>query len=50
MRITVRNQPKQIVHKTLSQKTLHKNKVSGVAQGGSSEFKPQYSKKKKKEW
>jgi hypothetical protein len=48
MRITVRNQPKQIVHKTLSQKTLHKNKVSGVAQGGSSEFKPQYSKKKKK--
>jgi hypothetical protein len=28
-------------------KTLHKNMASGVAQGESPEFKPQYSKKKK---
>jgi hypothetical protein len=33
------------VSKTLSRKTLHKNRAGGVAQG---EFKPQYGKKKKK--
>jgi hypothetical protein len=31
----------------LSQKTLHKNMSSGVAQGESPEFKPQYLKKKR---
>jgi hypothetical protein len=44
-RIVVHSQPGQIVRETLSQKTLHKNRASGVAQG---EFKPQYCKKKKK--
>jgi hypothetical protein len=34
--------------KTPSQKTLHKNRAGGVAQGESPEFKPQYSKKKKR--
>jgi hypothetical protein len=29
------------VHETLSQKTLHKNRPGGVAQGEDSEFKPQ---------
>jgi hypothetical protein len=33
---------------TLSQKTLHKNRAGGVAQGEGPEFKPQYHKKKKK--
>jgi hypothetical protein len=41
-------QPRQIVHKTLSRKTLHKNRAGGVAQGEGPEFKPQYHKKKKK--
>jgi hypothetical protein len=31
----------------LSQKTLHKNKAGGVAQGEGLEFQPQYYKKKK---
>jgi hypothetical protein len=35
-------------HKTLSRKTLHKNRTGGVAQGKVPEFKPQYCKKKKK--
>jgi hypothetical protein len=30
-RIAVRSQPRQIVHETLSQKTLHKNRAGGVA-------------------
>jgi hypothetical protein len=47
-RITVQSQPRQIVHETLSQKTLHKNRAGGVAQDESPEFKPQYCKKKKK--
>jgi hypothetical protein len=42
----VQNQPRQIVCETLSQKTLHKNRVT---QGEGPEFKPQYHKKKKKE-
>jgi hypothetical protein len=46
-RIVVQSQPGQIVHKTLSRKTFHKNRVSGVAQGEGTEFKPQYCKKKK---
>jgi hypothetical protein len=39
-RITVRSQPMKIVHKTLARKTLHKNRVGGVAQGVGPEFKP----------
>jgi hypothetical protein len=39
-RIEVRNQPWQIVHETSSQKTLHKNRAGGVAQGEGPEFKP----------
>jgi hypothetical protein len=45
-KIMVRSQPGQIVHETYSQKTLHKNRVGGVAQGEDPEFKPQYHKKK----
>jgi hypothetical protein len=44
----VRSQPRQIVHKILSQKTLYTKRASIVAQGEGSEFKPQYHKKKKK--
>jgi hypothetical protein len=44
-RIVVQNQPRQIVCKTLSRKTLHKNMVGGVDQGEGPEFKPQYYKK-----
>jgi hypothetical protein len=47
-RITVQNQPRQIVHKTLSWKTLHRNRAGGVSQGEGPEFKPQDCKKKKK--
>jgi hypothetical protein len=42
----VQSQPGQIVHETLSQKTLHKNRAGGVAQGEGPEFKHQYHKKK----
>jgi hypothetical protein len=41
-RITIRSQPQQIVRETLSQKTHHKKRVGGVAQGKGPEFKPQY--------
>jgi hypothetical protein len=44
-RITVRRQPRQIVHETLSKKTHHKKRAGGVAQGGGLEFKPKYCKK-----
>jgi hypothetical protein len=44
-RIVVQNQPRQKVHKTLSQKTLHKNRAGGVAQGEGPEFNPQYFQK-----
>jgi hypothetical protein len=37
--ILVQGQPGQIVHKTLSQKTLHKKRAGGVAQGEGPEFK-----------
>jgi hypothetical protein len=43
-RIAVQRQPRQIVHETLFQQTLHKNKVGGVAQGEGPEFKSQYHK------
>jgi hypothetical protein len=44
--ILVQSQPGQIVFKTLSRKTLHRNKAVGLAQGEGSTFKPQYWKKK----
>jgi hypothetical protein len=44
----VQSQPGQIVHKTSSQKTLHKNKAGGVTQSESPDFKPQYCKKTEK--
>jgi hypothetical protein len=42
----VQSQPREIVRETLSQKTFHKNRVGGVAQGEGPEFKTQYRKKK----
>jgi hypothetical protein len=48
-RIAVRSQSGQIVHDTLSQNTIHKNRAGGVAQGEGPEFKPHYRKKRKKE-
>jgi hypothetical protein len=47
-RIMVQSQPKQIVHKTLSQKHSSQKRTSGVTQGVSPEFKPQYHQKKEK--
>jgi hypothetical protein len=47
-RIVVRNQPRQIVSKILSQKTPSQKRAGGVAQGVDPEFKPQYCQKKKK--
>jgi hypothetical protein len=47
-RMEVWSQSEQIVHETLSWKTLHKNRAGGVAQGAGPEFKPQYQKEKKK--
>jgi hypothetical protein len=44
----VQSQPGEIVHETVSQKTHHKKRTGGVAQGVSPEFKPQNHKKKKK--
>jgi hypothetical protein len=41
-RIAVQSQPRQIVHKTLSRKTLYKNWAGRVAQGEG----PEYCKKK----
>jgi hypothetical protein len=40
--IMVQRQPEQIVGKILSQKTHHKKRAGGVAQGEGLEFKPQY--------
>jgi hypothetical protein len=41
-RIMIQSQPGKIVHETLFQKTLHKNRVGGVAQGEYPEFMLQY--------
>jgi hypothetical protein len=41
-RITGQTQPRQIVLKTLSQKSHHKNRAGRVAQGVGPEFKLQY--------
>jgi hypothetical protein len=38
----VQSQPGKIVHEILSQKTLHKNRAHGVAQGESPDIKFQY--------
>jgi hypothetical protein len=46
-RVAVQSQPRQIVHKILSQKTLHINRAGRVAQGEGPEIKPQYYKKQK---
>jgi hypothetical protein len=46
-RIKVQSQPKQIVHKILARKTLHKNQAGGVAQSEGPEFKPPHCKKPK---
>jgi hypothetical protein len=48
-RIAVRSQPGQRVCETLSQKTLHKSRTGGVAQGVGPEFKPQAPALQKKE-
>jgi hypothetical protein len=37
-----------MVHETYLEKSFTKNRVSGVAQGKGSEFKPQYHREKKK--
>jgi hypothetical protein len=48
-RIVVQSQPRQIVQETLSQKTLHRNRTGGVAQGeGLSSSTSTAEKKKKK--
>jgi hypothetical protein len=47
-KIAVGSQPRKIVCKTLFQKTLHKNRPGGVAQGEGPRFKHRYHKKKKK--
>jgi hypothetical protein len=39
-------QPGQIVHETLTQKTHHKKRAGGVAQGVDPEFKLQYHQNK----
>jgi hypothetical protein len=50
-RITVQSQPKQIVHKTLSQKQNHKKRAGGMAQGVGPESSPSITKEKKiAEW
>jgi hypothetical protein len=46
-KIMVQSQSRQVVHKTLSQKSLYKIRAGGVAQGEGPEFKPQNCKKKK---
>jgi hypothetical protein len=43
-----RSQLGQIASKTRSQKTHHKKRAGGVAQGIGPEFKPQYQRRKKK--
>jgi hypothetical protein len=43
----VQSQPQQIVLWNLSQKTLHKKRAGGVAEGADPEFNPRYHKKKK---
>jgi hypothetical protein len=40
-RIVVQSQPRQIVHKTLSQKKTIIKRAGGVSQGVGPEFKPQ---------
>jgi hypothetical protein len=44
-RIMVQNQPRQVVHKTLSQKYPSQKRGGGVGQGEGPEFKPWYHQK-----
>jgi hypothetical protein len=46
-KIVVQSHPGQIVHETLSRKTLHKNRAGGVVQGEGPEFNLQYNTHKK---
>jgi hypothetical protein len=46
-RIMVQNQPRQIVHETLSQKNPSQKRAGGGAEGVGPEAKPQYCKKSK---
>jgi hypothetical protein len=46
----VQSQPGEIVRKTLSWKNPSQKRAGGMAQGVGPEFKPQYCKKKKKDW
>jgi hypothetical protein len=48
-RMAVRRHPGQIVHKTLSQKNLHKNRAGRVAQGEGTEFNTKKKKRNKKD-
>jgi hypothetical protein len=48
-KITVRSQPGQIVRETLSQKTHHKKKAGGVAQGVGLSSNHSTAKKERKE-
>jgi hypothetical protein len=43
--MAVQSQPGQVVLEIPSQKSLHKNRAGGVAQGEGPEFKSQYHKK-----
>jgi hypothetical protein len=47
-RLEVQSQPRQIIQESLSRKNLLQERTGGVAQSAGPEFKPQYSKKKKK--
>jgi hypothetical protein len=47
-RTSVRSQPRQIVHETLSLKQIFTKRAGGVTQGEGPEFKSQHQEKKKK--
>jgi hypothetical protein len=48
-KITIWRQPRQTVCETLSQESTSQKRADGMAIGVGSEFKPQYSKKRKKQ-
>jgi hypothetical protein len=47
-RIMVLNQPRQVIHETLSPKIIHKNRAGGVAQSEDPAFKPLSCQKQQK--
>jgi hypothetical protein len=49
-RIKVQSQPKQIVHKILARKTLHKNQAGGVAQSEGPELEKPFTKIRLVKW